>query len=58
MAVRFDNMQMLFGKINNGSPFGVIRGFYDYFPNNPNKFTPTVKRFVIAKTSKTKTRTI
>nr|WP_254244408.1 hypothetical protein [Helicobacter pylori] len=47
MAVRFNNnnsgwmeeMQILFDKINNGSPFGVIR-------------------FVIAKTSKTKTRTI
>ncbi|GAA6878862.1 hypothetical protein HpHNI66_06480 [Helicobacter pylori] len=41
MAVSFNNnnnseLQMLFGKINNGSPFGVIRGFYDYFPNNPN----------------------
>ncbi|GAA7174570.1 hypothetical protein HpCK101_24980 [Helicobacter pylori] len=35
MAVSFNNnnnseLQMLFGKINNGSPFGVIRGFYDY----------------------------
>ncbi|GAA9829213.1 hypothetical protein VN0510_09700 [Helicobacter pylori] len=45
MAVRFDNMQMLFGKINNGSPFGVIRGFYDYFPNNPNN-SPQLRQFL------------
>ncbi|GHR85993.1 hypothetical protein VN0664_12550 [Helicobacter pylori] len=45
MVVRFDNMQMLFGKINNGSPFGVIRGFYDYFPNNPNN-SPQLRQFL------------
>ncbi|WP_439898345.1 hypothetical protein [Helicobacter pylori] len=48
MAIRFDHnnnnsewmeeMQMLFNKINNRSPFGVIEEvfFYDYSPNNPN----------------------
>ncbi|GAA6802401.1 hypothetical protein HpHCM69_12410 [Helicobacter pylori] len=32
MAVRFDNMQMLFDKINNGSPFGVIREVFSFSP--------------------------
>lgn len=42
MAIRFDHnnnseeWQMLFNKINNRSPFGVIKEvfFYDYSPNN------------------------
>ncbi len=32
MAVRFDNMQILFDKINNGSPFGVIREVFSFSP--------------------------
>ncbi|GAA7324573.1 hypothetical protein BD0111_04670 [Helicobacter pylori] len=56
MAIRFDHnnnnsewmeeMQMLFEKINNGSPFGVIEEvfFYDYSPNNPNN-SPQLKQF-------------
>ncbi|GHR58230.1 hypothetical protein VN0511_11460 [Helicobacter pylori] len=32
MAVRFDNMQMLFDKINDGSPFGVIREVFSFSP--------------------------
>ncbi len=38
MAVRFDNMQMLFDKINNGSPFGVIREVFS--------FSPQLRRFL------------
>ncbi|GAA8461885.1 hypothetical protein HpNP74_06360 [Helicobacter pylori] len=40
-------MQMLFDKINNGSPFGVIKEvfFYDYSPNNPNN-SPQLKQFL------------
>ncbi|MCQ2888242.1 hypothetical protein JT072_04720 [Helicobacter pylori] len=54
MAIKFDNnnnnseeWQMLFNKINNGSPFGVIKEvfFYDYFPNNPNN-SPKLKQFL------------
>ncbi|WQU28260.1 hypothetical protein KVD88_03620 [Helicobacter pylori] len=53
MAIRFDHnnnseeWQMLFNKINNGSPFGVIKEvfFYDYFPNNPNN-SPKLKQFL------------
>ncbi len=46
MAVRFNNnnnsewMQILFDKINNGSPFGVIKS-----PNNPNN-SPQLKQFL------------
>ncbi|GHR95579.1 hypothetical protein VN1169_13590 [Helicobacter pylori] len=41
MAVSFNNnnnseLQML---------FGVIRGFYDYFPNNPNN-SPQLRQFL------------
>ncbi|GAA9993195.1 hypothetical protein VN1042_11000 [Helicobacter pylori] len=55
MVVRFNNnnsewmeeMQRLFDKINNGSPFGVIKEvfFYDYSPNNPNN-SPQLKQFL------------
>ncbi|EMJ42043.1 hypothetical protein HMPREF1432_00130 [Helicobacter pylori GAMchJs114i] len=53
MAIRFDNnnnseeWKMLFEKINNGSPFGVIKEvfFYDYSPNNPNN-SPKLKQFL------------
>lgn len=53
MAIRFDHnnnseeWQMLFNKINNGSPFGVIKEvfFYDYSPNNPNN-SPKLKQFL------------
>ncbi|MBH0259312.1 hypothetical protein [Helicobacter pylori] len=53
MAIRFDNnnnseeWKMLFEKINNGSPFGVIKEvfFYDYSPNNPNN-SPQLKQFL------------
>ncbi len=53
MVVRFNNnnnsewMQMLFDKINNGSSFGIIRNIVNI-----------VERFIITKTSKTKTHTI
>ncbi len=46
MVVRFNNnnnsecMQILFDKINNGSPFGVIKS-----PNNPNN-SPQLKQFL------------
>ncbi|GHQ49725.1 hypothetical protein JP0069_09060 [Helicobacter pylori] len=48
MAVRFNNnnsewmeeMQILFDKINNGSPFGVIRGVFS-FP-----YSPQLKQFL------------
>ncbi|GAA7399778.1 hypothetical protein BD0140_07610 [Helicobacter pylori] len=38
-----EEMRMFFDKINNGSPFGVIKEvfFYDFPSNNPNKLTPT-----------------
>ncbi|GAA7596373.1 hypothetical protein HpMMM16_03110 [Helicobacter pylori] len=53
MAIRFDNnnnsewmeeMKMLFDKINNGSPFGVIKEifFYNFSPNN----SPQLKQFL------------
>lgn len=50
MAIRFDHnnnseeWQMLFDKINNRSPFGVIKEvfFYDYSPNN----SPQLKQFL------------
>ncbi|MCQ2920961.1 hypothetical protein JT256_07705 [Helicobacter pylori] len=53
MIIRFDHnnnsgeWQMLFNKINNGSPFGVIEEvfFYDYSPNNPNN-SPQLKQFL------------
>ncbi|GAA8944881.1 hypothetical protein HpSLK40_05660 [Helicobacter pylori] len=40
-------MKMLFDKINNGSPFGVIKEvfFYDYSPNNPNN-SSQLKQFL------------
>ncbi|WP_406943961.1 hypothetical protein [Helicobacter pylori] len=55
MAIRFDHnnnseeWQMLFNKINNGSPFGVIKEvfFYDYSPNNPQQLTQTKTIFRI-----------
>ncbi|MDU9792561.1 hypothetical protein RGC27_01380 [Helicobacter pylori] len=52
MAIRFDNnnnseWKMFFDKINNGSPFGVIKEvfFYDFPSNNPNN-SPQLKRFL------------
>ncbi|WQV45023.1 hypothetical protein KVL59_03200 [Helicobacter pylori] len=35
-----EEWQMFFEKINNGSPFGVIKEvfFYDHSPNNPNNY--------------------
>ncbi|EMH18503.1 hypothetical protein KVK87_03315 [Helicobacter pylori] len=53
MAIRFDHnnnseeWQMLFEKINNGSPFGVIKEvfFYDHSPNNLNN-SPKLKQFL------------
>ncbi len=40
-------MRMFFDKINNGSPFGVIKEvfFYDYSPNNPNN-SSQLKQFL------------
>ncbi len=50
MAVRFNNnsgwmeeMQILFDKINNGSPFGVIREVFS--------FSPQLRQFLYMKTS-------
>ncbi|EJC50970.1 hypothetical protein HPHPP41_0979 [Helicobacter pylori Hp P-41] len=53
MAIRFDHnnnseeWQVFFEKINNGSPFGVIKEvfFYDHSPNNPNN-SPKLKQFL------------
>ncbi|EJB62041.1 hypothetical protein HPHPH41_0743 [Helicobacter pylori Hp H-41] len=53
MAIRFDHnnnseeWQMFFEKINNGSPFGVIKEvfFYNHSPNNPNN-SPKLKQFL------------
>ncbi|MCQ2724651.1 hypothetical protein JT049_02825 [Helicobacter pylori] len=53
MAIRSDHnnnseeWQMLFDKINNGSPFGVIKEvfFYDFPSNNPNN-SPQLKQFL------------
>ncbi|GAA9632796.1 hypothetical protein HpVa147_23600 [Helicobacter pylori] len=57
MVVRFNNnnsewmeeMQRLFDKINNGSPFGVIKEvfFYDYSPNNPNNSPQLIESLFI-----------
>ncbi|GAA6866257.1 hypothetical protein HpHNI55_07940 [Helicobacter pylori] len=42
MAVRFDNMQMLFDKINNGSPFGVTFGVI----REVFSFSPQLRQFL------------
>lgn len=52
MAVRFDNMQMLFDKINNGSPFGVIREVFSFSPQLRDKchfigFVEIVKNYLL-----------
>lgn len=45
-----EEMRMFFGKINNGSPFGVIKEvfFYDFPSNNPNN-SPQLKQFLECK---------
>ncbi len=50
-----EEMRMFFGKINNGSPFGVIKEvfFYDYSPNNPNN-SPKLKQFLLRKQARQK----
>ncbi|GAA9017791.1 hypothetical protein BTM294_17580 [Helicobacter pylori] len=50
-----EEWQMFFDKINNGSPFGVIKEvfFYDHSPNNPNKLLNLTKAcFLYMKTSR------